>query len=141
VTLPQDPPVSVKAALRCGDRWVLLRNNRDEWELPGGRVDADDATLQDVVRRECREELGVEVDVGELIAAYLFEVIAGRRVAIVCFAATVSQSEATRLRNSDEHNAVGLFTVDEIGEVAEKVFPAGYRNAIVQAATRLAISD
>jgi len=29
-------PVSVKGVILDGDRVVLLRNERDEWELPGG---------------------------------------------------------------------------------------------------------
>jgi len=127
VTPPQDPPVSVKAALRCGERWVLLRNDRNEWELPGGRVDATDATLQEVVRRECREELGVDVQVGELIDSYLFEVIPGRRVTIICYAATVPVDDASTLMISDEHRAVGLFTTDELDAL---VLPSGYRRSI-----------
>lgn len=128
MTQPQDPPVSVKAALGCGDGWVLLRNERDEWELPGGRVDATDATLQDVVRRECREELGVAVKVGPFIDAYLFEVIPGRRVTIVCFAASVPDQVALTI--SDEHNAVGVFSAPELAQLR---LPEGYRNAIEKA--------
>ena len=32
-------PVSVKGVLLEGDRVVLLLNERNEWELPGGRLD------------------------------------------------------------------------------------------------------
>ncbi len=121
----------MKAALRCGDKWVLLRNDRNEWELPGGRIDHGDASLEDVVRRECREELGLNVEVGELIDAYLFEVIPGRRVTIVCFAAHVDASAEAQLRLSDEHNAVGLFATAELADLA---LPTGYRQAIDRAA-------
>ena len=119
--------MSVKAALRCGDRWVLLRNERDEWELPGGRIDPTDATLQDVVRRECSEELCVDVHVGALLDAYLFEVIPGNHVTIICYAATAAADQAARLTISDEHSAVGLFTTDELSRLA---LPNGYRRAI-----------
>ena len=129
----EDPPVSVKAALRCGDRWVLLRNQRDEWELPGGRIDRDDADLRQVVRRECREELGVDVLVGELVDAYLFEVITGRRVTIICFAATVESAAVEQLSISTEHEAVGLFTTVELDDL---VLPVGYRNAIAKASSK-----
>jgi 8-oxo-dGTP pyrophosphatase MutT (NUDIX family) len=111
VTPRQDPPLSGKAALRRGERWVLLRNDRNEWELPGGRIDARDATLQDVV---CREELGIDAQVGDLIDSYLFEVIAGRWVTIVCCAATMPIDKASVLKISDEHRAIGLFTTDEL---------------------------
>lgn len=121
--------VSVKAALGCGERWVLLRNERDEWELPGGQVDPTDASLQDVVRRECVEELGLHVDVGELVDSWIFEVIPGRRVVIVCFAAWVGSDAAPII--SDEHTAVGLFAIDELDELK---LPDGYRRAIDKAA-------
>ncbi len=131
MTTAVDPPVSVKAALRCGDRWVLLRNERNEWELPGGRVDASDRSLADVVRRECREELGIDVQVGRLIDAYLFEVIAGRGVTIICFEATAPAQAAERITTSDEHTAVGLFSIGELDKLA---LPSGYRNALHRAA-------
>lgn len=38
------------------------------WELPGGRVEPGESEV-DAVRRECREELGVEVVVGERVGA------------------------------------------------------------------------
>jgi len=129
--VPEDPPVSVKAALRCGDHWVLLRNDRNEWELPGGRIDAADQSLQTVVERECREELGIDVEVGQLVAAYLFEVVPGKRVTIVCYAATADTNQFTI---SNEHDAVGLFTTSELAGLE---LPIGYRDAIA-AAERLA---
>ena len=129
MTTPQDPPVSVKAALRCGDGWVLLRNERGQWELPGGRIDATDASLEDVVRRECREELGIDVDVGPLVDAYLFEVVPGRRVTIVCYLASVPDHVALTI--SDEHNQVGVFSITELDEVP---LPQGYRHGIEKAA-------
>ena len=122
-------PVSVKAALRCGELWVLLRNERGEWELPGGRIDIADESLPAVVYRECKEELGIEVDVGDVVDAHLFEVVPGRTVTIICFAAT-GPADAD-LIVSAEHSAVGLFTT---GELAETKLASGYRRALRKAA-------
>jgi hypothetical protein len=36
-------PVSVKGVLLEGDQVVLLLNERDEWELPSGRIDCNTA--------------------------------------------------------------------------------------------------
>ncbi|MGZ0175747.1 MAG: NUDIX domain-containing protein [Acidimicrobiales bacterium] len=130
MTPRQDPPLSGKAALRRGERWVLLRNDRNEWELPGGRIDARDATLQDVV---CREELGIDAQVGDLIDSYLFEVIAGRWVTIVCCAATMPIDNASVLKISDEHRAIGLFTTDELDALD---LPSRYRRSIEHVAQR-----
>lgn len=43
--------------LAWDERIVVLRNERDEWELPGGRLDATDASPEAALRRECAEEL------------------------------------------------------------------------------------
>ena len=37
-------PVSVKGVVGWDGRVVVLRNRRGEWELPGGRLDATDAS-------------------------------------------------------------------------------------------------
>ena len=42
-------PVSVKGVLGWDGRVVVLRNRRGEWELPGGRLDATDASPEDGV--------------------------------------------------------------------------------------------
>jgi A/G-specific adenine glycosylase len=39
------------------------------WEFPGGKIEADES-LQDCLRREIREELGVEIRVGESYGVY-----------------------------------------------------------------------
>lgn len=43
------------------------------WELPGGRVEAgEEANLRSALKREIREELGVEINVGQVIDAFVF---------------------------------------------------------------------
>lgn len=32
-------PVSIKGVVVSDDRVLLLKNDRDEWELPGGRIE------------------------------------------------------------------------------------------------------
>ena len=59
-------PVSIKGVLLLDGRVVLVKNPRDEWELPGGRVDAGEAHAQ-TLSREFAEELAINVCVGEAI--------------------------------------------------------------------------
>jgi 8-oxo-dGTP diphosphatase len=63
-----DAPVVVGAVIVCGR--TLLAQQRAYppaaaglWELPGGRVEPGESEV-DAVRRECQEELGVDVVVG-----------------------------------------------------------------------------
>ena len=57
--------IRVVAAALIRDRTVLAARRRrpDGWEFPGGKVEPGEADGQ-ALRRECSEELGVEVAVG-----------------------------------------------------------------------------
>src|SRR5262245_33176525 len=47
----------------CGGRLLLIHHDRlDRWLLPGGHVEAEDASVQDAARREVIEETGVDLD-------------------------------------------------------------------------------
>lgn len=64
-------PTDVVAALIWRDDTVLVQKRLPEkplgglWELPGGKVQVGEA-YADALRRECVEELGVDIQVGEL---------------------------------------------------------------------------
>ena len=117
-------PVSVKGVLSWDGRVVVLRNERDEWELPGGRLEVDDASPQEALRREFFEELAIEVQVGELLDSWIYDV-AGKRVLIVTY--LVTTSEPASLTHSDEHAAVASMTP---AELEEQPIPLGYLRSI-----------
>ncbi|HEV7594077.1 MAG TPA: NUDIX domain-containing protein, partial [Gemmatimonadaceae bacterium] len=50
-------PVTVKGVLIRDGRVVLLRNEREEWELPGGKLELSESPEQ-CLAREIEEELG-----------------------------------------------------------------------------------
>lgn len=67
--------VSAAAIFKRGsqDQWVILTARRTEpeefaggWELPGGKVDPGE-TIGDALVREVAEELGIAIEVGELV--------------------------------------------------------------------------
>lgn len=43
-----------------------IKHDHEYWVFPGGGVDDTDKSLEDGLKRECMEELGVEVEVGDL---------------------------------------------------------------------------
>jgi mutator protein MutT len=77
--------VSIKGVLTAPDgRVVLLQNERDEWELPGGQIEVGE-TPAECLAREIQEELCLQVEVGQLLDTYPFEVTPGRHVFIVTY--------------------------------------------------------
>jgi ADP-ribose pyrophosphatase YjhB (NUDIX family) len=117
-------PVSIKGVLIDGGRVVLLENERDEWELPGGRLElGEDPTT--CLAREFAEELGIAVAVKSILDSWVYEVLPGRHVVIVTYG--VVRADAAPLRHSDEHRRFGLFALPELAGLP---MPEGYRRSI-----------
>ena len=67
---PERPLVGVGAVIVDGNRVLLVQRAHDplkgQWSLPGGAVDVGE-TLNEAVRREIREETGLDVVVGPVV--------------------------------------------------------------------------
>lgn len=126
--------ISVKGVFGPPGSVVLLHNERDEWELPGGRLEPDDASLTDCLRREVAEELGLQVDVEDRpLRAWRYRPIPDREVLIVSYRCRLVGPWPDQLGHSDEHDGVGVFGD---GELAGLRLPDGYREDIALAAVR-----
>ncbi len=107
------------------DRQVLLvKNSRDEWELPGGRIDAGEEHSQ-TLSREFLEELSIVVALSAPIDSYLFEVIPGRYVFIVTYGCRLVGEFRPAI--SHEHTEHCLWPVERLSELN---LPVGYRRSI-----------
>ena len=123
--MPQRFTVSVKGvALSPDHEVVLLMNERDEWELPGGKLESGEDPAACVVR-EMEEELGLRVRAGPLLDCWLYEVHPGVEVLIVTYGCY--PEPFTEVTYSSEHKAVGTFAPDRVGELP---MPEGYRRSI-----------
>ncbi|MFZ3569915.1 NUDIX hydrolase [Streptomyces sp. BH097] len=130
-------PVSVKGvALDANDRVLLLKNERDEWELPGGRLEiggpdgavvADDSP-QAALEREIQEETGWEAKAGPLVegGVWIYEPVPGRKVLIVTYGCTVLTPGRAPVVSS-EHKQLGMFTADEVPGLT---MPEAYKQSI-----------
>ncbi len=117
-------PISIKGVvLSPRDEVVLLLNERDEWELPGGRIELGESPTE-CLAREILEELDIQVRVGPPVDTYLFEVLPGRHVFIATYRCIVVGSFKPAL--SSEHKRVGLFAPDAL----PPNLPRGYRASI-----------
>jgi len=125
-------PVSIKGVLLIEHRVVLLENERQEWELPGGRLESGEDPRHCVVR-EIAEELSAEVRAEAILDCWLYEVLPGREVVIVTYG--VTRLDKGPLRISHEHKQWGLFTIEEIDTLP---MPEGYRRSIRNWAERQA---
>ena len=99
---PETSPASITLAvggivIRDG-RLLMVRRAQEParglWSVPGGKVERSEY-LSDALRREVREETGLEIDVGEL--AGLFEVIGDDdHYVVMDFLATYSGEDEPR---------------------------------------------
>lgn len=60
--------LSIYAVIVENNQILMVRTNNDKWYFPGGGANVGES-LHDALKREAREELGVEVEVGELLYA------------------------------------------------------------------------
>lgn len=67
--------VAVKVFLKKNGQLLILKDNFGDWDLPGGRIKADEfeTSLEDILRRKIREELGegVVVNFGKMPVVFL----------------------------------------------------------------------
>lgn len=118
--------MSVKGVVLRDDRVLLLLDERDEWELPGGRLEPGE-TPQQCVAREIAEEVGWDVTVGALVDVWVLAIpTAGRDVVIVTYACDVDDG-APEPVVSAEHRRAELFRADELSALR---LPDGYRRSI-----------
>lgn len=117
-------PVSVKGVLLVAGRVLLLRNDRDEWELPGGRPDPGE-TWPQTLRREIHEEAGMAVEVGAKVTAWSYQVLPGRFVRIIAFGCRATGAATPSI--SAEHREWCLAALDELAGLR---LHDGYRAAI-----------
>lgn len=105
----------VAALIWEGDRFMICQRPAHKarglmWEFVGGKVEPGE-TKQQALVRECREELAVELNVGDEFMAVTHE-YPDLTVHLTLFNARIAAGVPQKL----EHNDIRWITVDEIDE-------------------------
>lgn len=85
---------------------------KDGWEFPGGKVEAGESP-EEALCREIREELEVEVNVGDLIDTIEYDYPAFH-LSMKCYACTIAGGSPHLL----EHEASRWLSADQLDSVA-----------------------
>lgn len=130
--VPRTFSISIKGVVVSDDRVLLLKNEREEWELPGGRIELDE-TPEDCVAREIDEETGWKVITGPILDTWMYYINpVEKHVFIVTYGCYPTDDAEAVV--SHEHKEVGLFEEDE---VAGLNMPEGYKRSIATWFARL----
>ncbi|MGM9521775.1 MAG: (deoxy)nucleoside triphosphate pyrophosphohydrolase [Oscillospiraceae bacterium] len=105
----------VAALIWDGDRFMICQRPAHKargmlWEFAGGKVEPGE-TREQALRRECMEELAVEVSVGEVFMEVIYD-YPDMRVHLTLFNAAVKKGVPRKL----EHNDIRWITVSQIPE-------------------------
>jgi 8-oxo-dGTP diphosphatase len=134
-------PLSVKGVLFRkidGSAEVLfLRNDRNEWELPGGRPEAGE-TPEECLSREIREETGLVVGVGSRIHNGVLTILpphtpGATDVLISAYGCHLKNPADTSscIALSDEHKAAAWIRVEDLAAMSD--VPETYKVAVLSA--------
>lgn len=105
----------VAALIREGDRFMVCQRPANKargllWEFVGGKVEPGESKEQALIR-ECREELGITVEVGEKYME-LTHIYPDLTVHLTLFHAAISEGVPKKL----EHNDLRFLLPSEFGD-------------------------
>lgn len=109
----QKYPVSVKAIIVDRQRILCLRNDRGEWDFPGGKINGDENPESTLIR-EVKEETGLNITNLELLSLknLKFNEV---DVIIILYTALINSDNAINI--SYEHNEYNFFDKKEFIEL------------------------
>ena len=124
-------PVSVKGVVIRDGAVVLLKNERDEWELPGGKLELSESP-ELCVAREIEEELQLAIRPDSFLDSWIYTVVPEIHVLILTYGCSETSERHPVL--SHEHKQLRWFPLAEVDSLR---MPEGYKTSIRCWAARL----
>jgi ADP-ribose pyrophosphatase YjhB (NUDIX family) len=122
--------VAQKVIICKGDTVLLVRDPREVleiWELPGGRLNVGELP-ETGIKREIQEELGVSIELQDIIhIAQFLQVSEGKNALVIVYVATLTESEVGFTLNPLEIAEADFVSIDQALE--RQLFPE-YRRAL-----------
>lgn len=124
----------MKGVIIRGGKVVLLRNERNEWELPGGKLELSESPEQ-CLAREMAEELRLAIEPQSIVDSWTYTIVPGVDVLIVTYGCMESSLDEAVL--SDEHKELRWFPLAEIDTLN---MPEGYKSSIRSWSARVQVA-
>lgn len=117
--MPESPRHSVSVAGVVvndeGKVLVIRRRDNGEWQPPGGVLELDE-TIEDGLRREVREETGIEISLGPLTGVYK-----NMRLGVIALVFRCNP-RGGRLQTSDETQQALWMSLDDVESAMSPAF-------------------
>ena len=127
-------PVSVKGVVIRGGKVILVRNERDEWELPGGKLELTESPKQ-CLAREIAEELHLTIEPESILDSWLYTIVPGVHVLVLTYGCVETVEDDPVL--SDEHKELRWFPLAEVDDLN---MPEGYKASIRSWSARVGVA-
>ena len=122
--------VAQKVIICKGGTVLLVRDPRETneiWELPGGRLNVGESP-QAGIKREVQEELGVSIDLQDIIHIEQFlQVSEGKNALVIVYVATLAEPEVDLILDPLEIAEALFVSIDQA--LDRELFPE-YRRAL-----------
>jgi 8-oxo-dGTP diphosphatase len=111
--------VGQKALIRKGNEVLVLGAQKGRLDYPGGKIQEGEHDLAEALKREVREETGLEISVGKPFATWIITLpvnhrLAGRKIFLVAYRCEYVSGE---INLSDEHDSFSWVTKENYRDV------------------------
>ena len=116
-------PVSIKAVIIDKNKILCLKNERDEWDFPGGKINFNE-DIEECLRREVKEEVNLNIKNLNILKPFNLQ-FNNVPVFVIVFSANISCDSYISV--SYEHSEYNFFSKDEIKKIN---MPQDFKNLI-----------